>query len=307
MITGGTGFLGRAIMNRIEQEGWDSEVTVYSRDEYKQDLCKKRFPRAHYVLGDVRNNDMLARVMKDTDIVIHTAAIKYVSESEFNVSECIDVNIEGTRSVVECAAHYGVYRVVFISTDKAVEPVNVYGATKMLCERLVSEAVRWYPETAFTMTRYGNVIGSTGSVMPLFMEQYKKTGRVTITDPVMTRFWLSYDEAVDLVEHALDLQSGMMVIPKARASSIEEVAKAITCDPSKHDYIGIRPGEKRYESLVHAQESVRIERSGKYFYLHPIDGDEVIQGEPFSYVSRTPNSFVDAEELRILMKEATAI
>lgn len=305
LITGGTGFLGRGILRRIEQEGWYSNVTVFSRDEYKQDLCRQRFPRAKYVLGDVRNSDLLFKIMQDVDTVIHTAAIKYVPESEVNVTECIDVNVEGTRNVIECAARSVVNRMVFISTDKAVEPVNVYGATKMLCERLVTEAAQWYPNTAFTLTRYGNVIGSTGSVMPLFKRQFEQNGRVQITDPEMTRFWISIDEAVNLVEHALDLESGMMVIPKARACSIGEVASAITCDSSKHDYIGIRPGEKRYESLVHYQESVRVETSGNYFYLHPVWSN--VMNEPFSYVSRAPHSFITSPELRETMRDAELV
>lgn len=307
LITGGTGFLGRGILRRIQREGWESDITVFSRDEYKQDMCRQKYPKARYVLGDVRNSSLLLRTMRDVDLVIHTAAIKYVPESEINVTECLDVNVGGTKRVIECAGATKVPEVVFISTDKAVEPVNVYGATKMICERLVGEAANWYQGTRFVTTRYGNVVGSTGSVIPIFRQQFKNTGRVQITDISMTRFWISIDEAVDLIEHSLDLMSGMMLIPQAGACSIGDVAEAITGDRSSRDIIGMRPGEKRYESLVHYQESVRVETSGKYFYLHPQGNEYKLNNEPFTYVSRTPRSFIGVDELREMIEESEYI
>src|SRR6266542_5461518 len=181
LITGGAGFLGRGIMRHAKRNGSRAEFTIFSRGEQNQALCRQRFPKANYVLGDVCDVDRLALTMLGHDIVIHAAALKFIPEGEFNASECVRVNIDGARSVVAAARMAGVSRVVGISTDKAAQPVNIYGMTKAVMERLFAEAAAAAGRTIFTTCRYGNVIGSTGSVVPMMMKQWCDNHVIKIT------------------------------------------------------------------------------------------------------------------------------
>jgi UDP-N-acetylglucosamine 4,6-dehydratase/5-epimerase len=175
LVTGGTGFLGRGILRHAIRKAWDAEMIVYSRDEYKQDLCREKYPDATYILGDVRDYERLMMATRNVDVIIHTAAIKFIPEAEFNVDECIAVNVEGTRNVLRAAYHNSVGHTIGISTDKACLPINTYGMTKALCERLFGE---FSHQMFCTMARYGNVIGSTGSVIPRFQATLKAGGSV---------------------------------------------------------------------------------------------------------------------------------
>lgn len=299
LVTGGAGYLGRGIMRQLS----NYHYIVYSRDETKQDICRRTFRSAEYVLGDIRDLDRLKHtiVRYDVDTVIHAGAIKYIPEAEKNVEECISVNVDGSRNVAEAALACGVERVVGISTDKACEPINVYGATKMLMERLFKEYGQ-IGQTKFTLARYGNVVGSTGSVIPLFQKQIQD-GRVTITDEMMTRFWISLNQAVQLVEWALEAPNGSMVIPKAQAMTIGELCEALIAmsGPSRPmvEIVGSRPGEKRHENLIHKYESVRAEDQGHYYII----GDKVVS-EPFVVSSGNPQVWLSRERLQAYMAEA---
>lgn len=262
LITGGAGFLGRAIMAQAKRENWDAHFTIFSRDEQKQDLCHRKFPAARYVLGDVRDFEKLHLLCKFQDTVIHAAALKYIPESEFNVNEAIGINVVGTQCVIAAVRDTRVDRVVFISTDKAVEPLNTYGFTKALGERIFFEASQYSPEMKFVSVRYGNVIGSTGSVVPVLKAKALADGIVPITDPKMTRFWISADEAIALILWAHSgATTGSVTIPRPRAMRISDVATAVA--PGVHQkVVGMRPGEKMHEKLLSLSESVRCIKTG---------------------------------------------
>lgn len=266
LITGGTGFLGRGIMKYAP----GPQYVVYSRDETKQDVCRRKFPDAHYVLGDVMDPDRLAFTCNkyNVDTIVHTAAIKYIPEAELNVNEAIGINVVGSRVVCEVARTCNVRTVVGISTDKAVMPVNVYGATKMLMERIFGE-YSGLNSVKYVLTRYGNVVGSTGSVIPMFQSRIAESKHIDLTDPAMTRYWLSIKDAVNLVEHATVLPNGYMIVPDAKAMTMEDLAKAL--GPATIGVIGARPGEKRHENMMHQYESVRASYTvGGFYKVAPV-------------------------------------
>jgi UDP-N-acetylglucosamine 4,6-dehydratase/5-epimerase len=290
LITGGAGFLGRGIM----KYGPDVQYVVYSRDETKQDICKRMYPRAEYVLGDIEDPVRLDYAVKryHVDTIIHAAAIKYIPEAELNVNEAIAVNVDGARVVCEIAVENGVERVVGISTDKAVMPVNVYGATKMLLERLFAE---WANVGYFTLTRYGNVVGSTGSVIPLFERQLAQTGVLTLTNKNMTRFWLSIKQAVELVELALTAPNGHIVVPYASAMTMGHLAETLAGTRGRIDVIGTRPGEKQHEDMVQPYESIRVIDGKDSFLIQPV-GSEACHAM-FAYGSDAPRAWMSNTEM----------
>lgn len=255
LITGGSGYLGRAIMKRAQRESWPCQFTVFSRDEYKQAKCRRQYKDARYILGDVRYREQLTLAMVGHDLTIHTAALKYVPEGEHNVTECISVNVGGTQSVFAAAREADMARVVVISTDKAVAPSNVYGMTKALCERLVGETAMDLYGPEISAVRYGNVIGSTGSVIPEFERQYKETKHVSVTDPDMTRFWMPVDDAIDLIVTASKSESGSILVPQPRAMLLADLVAAVVPNATM-DVTGLRPGEKMHETLLTQSESV---------------------------------------------------
>lgn len=319
LITGGAGFLGRGILARHAAENWPVNFTVYSRDELKQDLCRRKYPFARYVLGDIRDTDRLNLAMQRCETVIHAGAIKYVDTSEYNVNECIDVNIQGSRSVIKAARIAGVDTCIAISTDKAVEPLNTYGLTKALMERLWLEAARqnmrpnpnsigYYP--SFLLTRYGNVIGSTGSVVPHFKRQAVEFGSVSVTDPNMTRYWLSINEAVDLVLQVWNAKgntNGSIVVPNARAMKLLDVVSAVT-PGIKVNIIGARPGEKCHEKLLTKAESSKSDKYASFYRYWPDRvggvGETNIEAE---LVSSNPSSWITPGEFAKLAEEAALI
>lgn len=299
LVTGGAGFLGRGLLRRAERESWPCEFTVYSRDETKQATVRARWPGTRCVLGDVRDRDRLESVMVGHDVVVHAAAIKYVPEAEFNVAEAIAVNVGGTENVARAAVRAGVGLVIGVSTDKACRPVNVYGMTKALGERLFTEAQGW-GTTVFRTARYGNVVGSTGSVIPLFYRQLAETGAVSVTDPNMTRFWLSIDEAIDilLIDHDVP---GAVVVPRCGAMRMGDLAAAIAGDGVR--VVGIRPGEKQHEELLQFEESVRAVQHGNHYVLAP--SGEKTGDEGFTYASHTPARWIDRERMLKMIEEGS--
>lgn len=315
LISGGAGFLGRGILRYIERNHISAKVTVYSRDEHKHVALRARFPWVHTVLGDVNDINRLRAVMSGHDTVIHAAALKHIPEAEKDVTEAITVNINGSRSVAWAALQAGIKRVVGISTDKVSSPVSVYGATKMLMERTFQEAQRLAPHTRFSCVRYGNVVSSTGSVIPIFLDQIAKDDEVTITSTAMTRFWISIDDAVRLVEKALSDQSrrGHVYVARCQAMSVMDVAQAawIMSKHSgkvRHRLIGLRPGEKIHETLVDGHEAQYAIDDDKYILIPPalsLTGESA--GLLMPYVSSHPDSWMLPSEMIELIKDAAQV
>lgn len=316
LITGGSGFLGRAILRKAEREGWPAHFTVYSRDETKQWELKRRYPHVRCVLGDVRGDlARLIAVMHGHDLVIHAAAVKYIPEAEFNVFEAVEVNIDGSRNVAMAAIAAQVATVVGVSTDKACAPLNLYGMTKAVMERLFGEANRM-SQTRFVTVRYGNVIGSTGSVIPAFKGQIERDGGVKVTDKRMTRFWLSHDAAVEQVLWAAESATkypGSTFINPCSAMAIVDLAQAVWQSVGRDGvvpitYTGIRPGEKLHEALFNEQEGPRafVDDSG-FFVLKPATDPAPLGEGLHSYASDMPSRWVGVDEMAGLITEAEGV
>lgn len=305
-LTGGAGFLGRAVMRRATLFSPDPvRFTVYSRDADKHIRCRAEFPEATYILGDVRDQDRLDIAMAGHDLVIHMAAMKHVPEGERNVWEAMTVNVDGSRNVAQAAVRTGVEQVVGISTDKACRPVNVYGMTKLVVERLYQEADRW-SETKFNLVRYGNVIGSTGSVIPFFRQQ-ARNGRITLTNPGMTRFWLTVEQAVRTIYQAMQCPSGTILIPRLPAASMRAVAVACAMVEEAtplYEEIGPRFGEKMHEDLISPEEVLYAERVGTSQILLFPNVQGVRQNhEDHFYTSNTPDRMYDAQAMAELIAD----
>ena len=314
-ITGGAGYLGKAIM-KFGHEYWpDPEYTIYSRDEAKQASARARFPQTRCILGDILDRTLLTESMKGHDIVIHAAAMKYVPQAEINPWYASEVNIQGSRNVISaaCGAHVG--KVIGISTDKACSPVNVYGMTKLVMERLFVQANDW-GDTKFNVVRYGNVIASTGSVIPIFRHQIRSNGEVRITDPAMTRFWLTIQKAVQLIAEATgDIDHGIVLISRCPATSIREVAEACVLieEAGKADSIifkttGVRFGEKKHEELLTPLEvQYAHDNLGGNTILYSAE-EASRTGVPLHsrgvYTSNTPDHWIKADEMANLIREA---
>ena len=272
LITGGTGSFGQKC-TEILLEKWDPQrLVVFSRDELKQHEMRQKFtdPRIRFFIGDVRDRDRLYRAMNGVDAVIHTAALKQVSACEYNPFEAVKTNILGGVNVIDAAIDCGVDRVIAVSTDKAVNPVNLYGATKLCAEKLFVQgnAYSTYGGTKFSCARYGNVMASRGSVIPIFIQQ-RTTGTVTITDKRMTRFWITLDQGVEFVLRGLQwMRGGEIFVPKIPSMSIMDLAAAIApgCEVK---FTGIRPGEKIHELLVSPDESRRALEFSDMFVIQP--------------------------------------
>lgn len=303
LITGGTGSLGQAILRRADMEGWDARFTIFSRDEAKQAAIRERFPWVQCVLGDVRDRSGLEAAMRGADIVIHAAAYKRVPEAERQPIVCSEANVIGSANVVQSARKLGTPRVVGISTDKACMPINAYGATKLLMERMfVAEALERPDGPRFTLTRYGNVIASTGSVVPMFRAQAAAGGPLRLTDPDSTRFWISLDDAVDLIIEALTLDSGLLLVPRSRASTMAVMAEAAAPGVPKVR-IENRGGEKPHETLLNEYESPYAVASGLGYIVAPMVGPVVGSlRQGFAYRSDTAPQY-DAAELRAILHD----
>jgi len=276
LITGGTGSLGRALTKTI-LERWPNvkRLVIFSRDEQKQFQMSQEYPDTkynaiRYFIGDVRDFDRLKRAFTGIDYVIHAAAMKHVHIAEYNPDECIKTNIGGAENVIRACLETNVSKVVALSTDKACAPINLYGATKLTSDKLFIAAnnIKGAKDIRFSVVRYGNVMGSNGSVIPFFLKK-KKEGVLPITDPTMTRFNISLDDGVNMVLHALDnAWGGELFVPKIPSYKILDVAKAI-CQDCEHKIVGIRPGEKIHEEMITASDSYNTYDLGKYYVIIP--------------------------------------
>jgi UDP-glucose 4-epimerase len=287
LITGGTGSFGKAVLNRLLNTNHFSEVRIFSRDEKKQDDLRKKLnnSKVKFYIGDVRDKRSVDQVMKGVDYVFHAAALKQVPSCEFFPMQAVRTNVLGAENVLDAAIQNEVKRVVVLSTDKAVYPINAMGLSKAMMEKVMIAKSRNANSTLLCGTRYGNVMASRGSVIPLFIQQIKEGKPITITDPDMTRFMMPLDNAVDLVLFAFEnANSGDMFVQKAPAATIGTLVKALR-ELYKVDneikYIGTRHGEKLYESLVNREDMLKAEDLGDYYRI-PADNRDLNYDEYFS-------------------------
>lgn len=309
LVTGGTGSFGKNFVKRVLHSYSPEKVIVFSRDELKQYEMAQQYndPRMRFFIGDVRDKDRLYRAFFGVDIVVHAAALKQVPAAEYNPIEAIKTNILGAQNIIEAAIDVGVSKVIALSTDKAANPINLYGATKLCADKLfvAGNSYAGKRKTRFSVVRYGNVVGSRGSVIPLF-KKMKKTGTLTITDSRMTRFWITIDQAVQFVIDSLErMQGGEIFVPKIPSMKMMDLAKAIAPDCS-HKVVGIRPGEKLHEVMITEDDARRTMERGSYFVIQPEfpwwsqgkreEGKPLPEG--FRYSSDTNDWWLSAEELR---------
>ncbi|SFW65256.1 UDP-glucose 4-epimerase [Sinomicrobium oceani] len=287
LITGGTGSFGNAVLNRFLHTDHFSEIRIFSRDEKKQDDMRNTLnnPRLKFYIGDVRNYDSIERAMRDVDYVFHAAALKQVPSCEFFPLEATRTNVLGTQNVIDAAAHNKVQKVICLSTDKAAYPINAMGISKALMEKVAVAASRNLKKTTVCLTRYGNVMASRGSVIPLFLKQIEEGNPITVTDPEMTRFLMSLEEAVELVLFAFENGNpGDLFVNKAPAGTIGNLAQALKeiCNAKNPvKVIGTRHGEKLYETLCTREEMIKAEDMGD-FYRIPADNRDLNYAQYFS-------------------------
>jgi UDP-N-acetylglucosamine 4,6-dehydratase len=311
LLTGGTGSFGHAFVARRLAADSRCTIRIFSRDELKQYEMARTFkndPRLRFFIGDVRDAQRLQRAMYGVDLVIHAAALKHVPICEFNPAEAVKTNVDGAQNVVDCAIDSGVARSITLSTDKAVNPVNLYGATKLCAEKLfVHGNVYAGPRRSrFSCVRYGNVMGSRGSVIPLFRKQ-AKTGTVTLTDRRMTRFWLSLDQAVDFVDLAIrEMRGGEIFVPKIPSMRVQDLAKVIAPDAAIEE-TGMRPGEKLHELLFTSEEASDAREFDTHYVVRrnwkPTEGK--VLPDRFVYASDTNTEWLSMQDLQSLVGGAS--
>jgi UDP-N-acetylglucosamine 4,6-dehydratase len=311
LITGGTGSFGKKFTKILLEEKQPKKIIIFSRDELKQHEMQVggyNHENLRYFIGDIRDRERLLRAMHGVDIVVHAAALKQVPACEYNPMEAIKTNIMGTANVVEAALDAGVKKVLTVSTDKAVSPANLYGATKLAAEKLTiqSNAYAAGSATRYSCVRYGNVVGSRGSVVPLFLKQ-RGNGKITITDDRMTRFWLSLDQGVRFVINCIEqMEGGEVFIPKIPSTKVTDLARAIAPD-AQLDIIGIRPGEKLHEMLISEDEARNTIELDKMFVVQPAEASWFgyswqAKGRPltegFYYSSDNNTEWLDIEGIK---------
>lgn len=311
LVTGGTGSFGKKFVELMLKEYHPAKIIVFSRDELKQHEMRVsgfNHPSLRYFIGDIRDLDRLMRSFEGVDIVIHAAALKQVPACEYNPLEAIKTNILGSSNVVDAALNTGVEKVLALSTDKAVNPVNLYGATKLAAEKLLiqSNAYAGGKVTRISCVRYGNVVGSRGSVVPVFIKQ-RKNGVITVTDERMTRFWISLEQGVRFVIRCIEqMQGGEVFVPKIPSMKVVDLAKAIA-PKAKVNVIGIRPGEKMHEVLISEDEARgTVELKDMYIVLpaeelwfgHDWRKKYPLLPEGFRYESNTNDDWLSIEQIK---------
>jgi UDP-N-acetylglucosamine 4,6-dehydratase len=316
LVTGGTGSFGRMLVRIMMEEYYPKKLIVFSRDELKQHEMRRQFPDSddspiRYFIGDVRDRDRLERALTGVDVVVHAAALKQVPACEYNPFEAVQTNVLGAKNVIDAAIDRGVRKVMAISTDKAVNPVNLYGATKLCAEKIVVQANSYAGAggTRFSCARYGNVVGSRGSVVPVFLEQ-RKTGTITVTDRRMTRFWITLDQGVRFVIRSVErMHGGEIFVPKIPSMNIMEFA-GVVAPNCRVEYIGIRPGEKVHEVLVSEDEARQAVELDDMYVIQPShpwwrqelwsDGKALPDG--FKYSSDSNASWLSPDDLARLVE-----
>ncbi len=315
LITGGTGSFGKAFIEFALENLDPRRIAIFSRDELKQYEVRQKFnddPRLRWFIGDIRDQHRLIRAFHNVDFVVHAAALKQVDTAEYNPFEYVQTNIIGTQNVIEAAIDTGVKRVVALSTDKASSPINLYGATKLAADKLCQSANHYASgyETRFSVVRYGNVMGSRGSVVP-FWKQLAEAGKeIPITDSRMSRFWITLPQAVKFVVESFDLmRGGEVFVPRIPSMKLLDLAEAVAPGVATFD-IGIRPGEKLHEEMIAADDSRRtillddryvIQPTVANWGYDPLEGVSVPEG--FAYRSDSNDSWLSVEEIRRLLKD----
>ncbi len=311
LITGGTGSFGKKFINLMLKEYHPAKLIVFSRDELKQHEMRQAgftHPSLRYFIGDVRDEQRMRRAFHGVDIVVHTAALKQVPACEYNPMEAIKTNILGSSNVIDAALDAGVSKVMALSTDKAVNPVNLYGATKLAAEKLFIQSNTYAAGTAtrFSCVRYGNVVGSRGSVVPVFIKQ-RQNGKITITDERMTRFWISLEQGVRFVARCIEeMHGGEVFVPKIPSMKVVDLAKAVA-PGTQVDVIGIRPGEKLHEVLINEDEARGTIELNDMFVVQPAEGfwfgsEWANKGsqlpDGYRYASNTNDKWLTVEQIR---------
>ena len=319
LVTGGTGSFGRAFLNRLLSGSPPRRLIVFSRDEQKQETVAREMRASHsqhydrlrFFIGDVRDQSRLELAMRDVDIIIHAAALKIVPIAEYNPFECILTNVHGAENVVKAALRTQVKKVIALSTDKAANPINLYGASKLAADKIMVAANNLSGETGaqFAVVRYGNVLGSRGSVVPLFEDMVRCGAKaLPITDPRMTRFWITVEQGVSFVLSTLEMMTGGEIfVPKVPSMAMTDLASAIA-PQLKQDIVGIRPGEKLHEVLITEDDArVTVELDDRYIVCPPFVGaiEQCIKAlgarpvpEGFRYSSDGNSEWLDADSLR---------
>lgn len=320
LITGGTGSFGKAFVRTVLDRYPDiRRLVIFSRDELKQfemsqTFSEQEYPALRYFIGDIRDEARLRRALEGIDIVVHAAALKQVPAAEYNPFECIKTNVLGAQNLIEAALDSGVQNLVALSTDKAAAPINLYGATKLCSDKLFVAAnnIRGDRELKFSVVRYGNVMGSRGSVIPFFLER-RASGTLPITDPTMTRFNISLQEGVDMVLWSIaNAWGGEILVPKIPSYRITDVATAIAPD-AQQAIIGIRPGEKIHEEMITDSDSFNTVDLGNYYAILPVSGQYSTEDycsktgavpvpKGFAYQSGTNPDFLSVAQLRELIE-----
>lgn len=319
LITGGTGSFGRQFIRTLIERYQPRRVVVFSRDELKQFEMQQEFnaPCMRYFLGDVRDGERLRQAMRGVDYVVHAAALKQVPAAEYNPTECIKTNVSGAENVISAAIENGVQKVIALSTDKAASPINLYGATKLLSDKLFIAAnnITGNHPTRFAVVRYGNVVGSRGSVVPFFRKLIAEGAReLPITDPRMTRFWITLQQGVDMVVKGFErMHGGELFVPKIPSVRIPDLAQAMAPELA-HKIVGIRPGEKLHEMMISRDDSLHTYEFADHYVIAPAIqfisradyardgsgevGQKVVEG--FKYTSDINGHFLTVDELREL-------
>lgn len=317
LLTGGTGSFGNSFVPMTLQKHNPKRLVVYSRDEMKQWEMAQRFerdPRVRFIIGDVRDKDRLVRALDGIDYVVHAAATKIVPTAEYNPFECVKTNIIGAMNLIDACIEQGVQRVVALSTDKASNPINLYGASKLASDKLfvAANAYAATHETRFAVVRYGNVMGSRGSVIPFFLQK-APTGELPITDPRMTRFMIRLEQGVELVWHAFnDMRGGEIYVRKIPSMTITDIARAVA-PSAKHTVIGIRPGEKIHEQMIGPEDAPHTYEYADHYKILPaihnwssdpgrINGGVKV-AETFTYSSDNNPDWMSVEQLQGWIEE----